>query len=69
MLRNNKQCGRVWGNEHQRTLRAPAVNMWTTDITLKLTEDFTLYAMFVRPEYHVHIKIEITKVMAWLHWL
>ena len=40
---------------------APAVNMWTTDITLKLTEDFTLYAMFVGPEYHVHIKIEITK--------
>ena len=45
MLRDSSWCGRVCGQEHQFIISDPAVNMWTTEITLELTEDLhsTLY--------------------------
>jgi hypothetical protein len=69
MLRDSSWCGRVCGQEHQFIMSDPAVNMWTTEKTLELTEDLHSTLYVCGTHHHLHIKTEIKKVMSLLHWL
>ena len=50
------------------TLCAPAVNMWTTEITLKLTDDLRSTPCLFDPSSSAY-KYRNKKVLLWIYWL